>query len=943
MADKRISQLIERVDIANNDVLPIVASGATTTNKVTVSTLQDWMQENLDVGVTSVGLSMPSAFTVSNSPVTASGNISVTGAGTVSQYIRGDGSLADFPSSTGGGSSVSYYLNGSVNQGTIGGVAYRELSKSPIIGAGTEFTINANGYIASFITDAGDPSLLEIPGGNWNFETYLSASSGGGSPSFYVELYKVSSGGTATLIASNSGSPELIAFGTTINPYFSSLAVPTTTLALTDRLAIRYYVTHSGRTITLHTEDNHLCQIITTFTTGLTALNGLTAQVQNFATGTSGSDFNISSSTSTHTFNLPTASSTNRGALSSADWVTFNGKQDAGNYVTTDTTQTITGAKTFSGSSLRLAANGNADAVVLRNVSGTTGSDAGATTIGFNGSDNIFVNTQSRGGFILGFNNSVANREYTLQDASGTLAFTSQIPTNPVGGTGTTNQIPKFTASSTIGNSNLSDDGSAVTCSTELRVLGALNGTTASLTSTGTHLSLIRNTFNTFTFAVGTASGISGLLIGNNTAGTTPLIINQSNGAVTLSGALNGTSATFSTTSGFGINNKYTSENLELFFGTVAGGKIGIQAKVISSGNTYPLFLSPQGGGIDVTGAATFSSSVTAKSLKVENTGTASFLYFNNTSAPASNYIALGSAANEMYFQVNGADRLVIKDNGNVGIGTASPMSFGGFTNLTIASSTTTNQAALFLVNSNASIRGSFYTNGSTNVRLGTATSHDLLFDTADTERMRITSGGYLKATSDGTYVASGSNFHEMTATANGTDLLLIRHKGTDPYGFEMQFSGATPNNGTNWFQYFQDATAARFIVRSNGGLQNYQANDGNLSDERTKKDIEPLESYWDKFKAIEIVKFKYKDQTHDDFNIGVIAQQVEAVAPEFVDVDGWGKPELDEEGNEIVSEEEPLKSIYTADLYHATIKVLQEAMAKIEKLEAEIDSLKTK
>jgi hypothetical protein len=58
----------------------------------------------------------------------------------------------------------------------------------------------------------------------------------------------------------------------------------------------------------------------------LTALNGLTAQVQNFATGTSGTDFAISSATNIHTFNLPTASATNRGALSSADWTTFNNK-----------------------------------------------------------------------------------------------------------------------------------------------------------------------------------------------------------------------------------------------------------------------------------------------------------------------------------------------------------------------------------------------------------------------------------------------------------------------------------------------------------------------------------------------------------------------------------------------------------------------------------------
>ena len=279
--------------------------------------------------VTSVALTMPSAFSVANSPITTAGTLAVTGAGTVGQYIRGDGSLADFPESSGGGSSVSYYLNGSVAQGTIGGVAYKELNKVPILGAGTDFTINADGYIASFLTDAGDPNLLEIPGGNWNFETYFSASSSGGTPTFYVELYKVNSGGTATLIASNSGFPELIAFGTNIISYFSTLAVPTTALALTDRLAIRYYVTHSGRTITLHTEDNHLCQIITTFTTGLTALNGLTAQIQNFAVGTSGTDFAIASATATHTFNLPTASATNRGALSSADWTTFNSKQNA--------------------------------------------------------------------------------------------------------------------------------------------------------------------------------------------------------------------------------------------------------------------------------------------------------------------------------------------------------------------------------------------------------------------------------------------------------------------------------------------------------------------------------------------------------------------------------------------------------------------------------------
>ena len=246
--------------------------------------------------VTSVGLTMPAAFNVANSPVTSSGTLAVTGAGLASQYIRGDGTLADFPGGGGGGgASISYYLNGSVNQGTFGGNTYYEMNKVPILGAGTNFSINADGYIAQFITDAGDPGLLNIPAGNWNFELFFNASSSGGSPTYYVELYKYD-GTTFTLIASGSTNPDAITGGTSVDAYFSTLPVPQTILTLTDRLAVRIYVTHSGRTITLHTEDNNLCQIITTFTTGITALNGLTEQVQYFTTGTSGTDFNISSS-----------------------------------------------------------------------------------------------------------------------------------------------------------------------------------------------------------------------------------------------------------------------------------------------------------------------------------------------------------------------------------------------------------------------------------------------------------------------------------------------------------------------------------------------------------------------------------------------------------------------------------------------------------------------
>lgn len=77
---------------------------------------------------------------------------------------------------------------------------------------------------------------------------------------------------------------------------------------------------------------------------GITTLNSQTATTQTFSVGTSGTDFAISSSGGVHTFNLPTASGTNRGALSAADWTTFNSKQAAGNYITA-----LTGDVTASG------------------------------------------------------------------------------------------------------------------------------------------------------------------------------------------------------------------------------------------------------------------------------------------------------------------------------------------------------------------------------------------------------------------------------------------------------------------------------------------------------------------------------------------------------------------------------------------------------------------
>lgn len=787
MADKRISQLIERVDIANNDVLPIVASGASTTNKVTISTIQDWMQSNLDVGVTSVGitigtsgndvnvtgspittsgnitiniptatatirgllsptdfstfnnklssvgLSMPSAFVVSNSPLTANGTIAVTGAGTVSQYIRGDGSLADFPETGGGGSSVSYYLNGSVSQGTIGGIAYYEINKTPILGAGTDFVAIADGYLASFITDAGDPALLEIPGGNWNFETYFSASSGGGTPSFYIELYKVS-GSTATLIASNSATPELIAFGTTITPYFSTLAVPQTTLALTDRLALRYYVARSGRTITLHTENSHLCQIITTFTTGLTALNGLTAQVQNFATGTSGTDFNISSTGSTHTFNLPDASASNRGAVTTG-------------------TQTFAGYKIFNGTigvnnDLQLATVGTALNTFIKNINSTGLTSIGSNGFGFNNANNIYFSGSSKGGGVFAFSNS-GTQTYTLQDASGTLAFTSQIPANIVTGTGGQGRIAYWDSTGVIKSDPVFQ-------------------------------------YNDFSKRVG--------------IGRTPLVSLDVEGAGAFSTSVTATNhfstggSTFATSSGqVGIGtSSYAGDELLMVSmnGTTNTQAINVKDRnAAASSSTYMVFRKSDD---------TFQGNI-------RRAGTDNALYVGGNE-----YISLGTGGN--------TERVRITSTGNVGIGTSSPLQTASGRVVTTINGEAGGSAILNLATA-GTLRTFLYADsgntileGQAAVSINAAGSNVITLKTADTTRLTIASTGAA------TFSSSVTTLGSVDITGEGNTLTLRKSTNVPA----LTFIGASSNTiieGGNTFNLYTGGAGNRIFVTSTGNV----------------------------------------------------------------------------------------------------------------------------
>ena len=277
-----------------------------------------------------------------------------------------------------------------------------------------------------------------------------------------------------------------------------------------------------------------------------------------------------------------------------------------------------------------------------------------------------------------------------------------------------------------------------------------------------------------------------------------------------------------------------------------------------------------------------------------------------------------------------GIERMRLTSAGNVGIGTANPSGTGIVLN---AKGITGNTVSMLIAESaDAGCMVSMYSGAGSsddpsliflkNLRFGSGNK-----DTSGyAERMRLTSGGQLLI---GTTTDSGARINARHASSGNPVISATNNVVSSSRCYYGQKAYASTDD---YYMIFDNALDNKFLFYGNGGLGNVQGNNVNISDVRTKKDIFPLESYWDKIKAIEIVKFKYKDQTHDDFNIGVIAQQVEAIAPEFIEAEDWGK-------DTPTQTEEPLKSVYTTDLYHATIKVLQEAMAKIENQQAQIEA----
>ena len=112
---------------------------------------------------------------------------------------------------------------------------------------------------------------------------------------------------------------------------------------------------------------------------------GTVTSVAALTIGTTGTDLSSTVATSTTTpvitLNVPTASAANRGALSSADWSTFNSKQGTITLTTTGTS----GAATFTSNTLNIPDYGSALSGYLPLTGGTLTGALGGTSASFSG------------------------------------------------------------------------------------------------------------------------------------------------------------------------------------------------------------------------------------------------------------------------------------------------------------------------------------------------------------------------------------------------------------------------------------------------------------------------------------------------------------------------------------------------------------------------------
>ena len=417
-----------------------------------------------------------------------------------------------------------------------------------------------------------------------------------------------------------------------------------------------------------------------------------------------------------------------------------------------------------------------------------------------------------------------------------------------------------------------------------------------------------------FGFNLNTSGGFE--LYVKNTSFNKALTI-ANNNAVTLTGALSGTSATFSGqvnaaskftwgSSTTGTTGQIATDGTNNYFDYI--GSLIFRGAAAS--NTLVTFTN--------TGGATFSSSVTASTgLTVGSLGSGSdaviTLATNASGSPRSIYYKASNATIN-FTQTGGADLMTLTNGGNLGIGTTSPgASLHIVGNSAQAAIISTAHASVFYTTYryNTSVDVGYIGNGSGVASGGSASDFGIqalgnfvVTAGGSTERMRITSGGELfvgattqpgagNATTGACFGPSGYIIGQRNAAAvgyfgRGTDngQLLVFYRGTTEVGSISVTTVLTTYNTT--------------------------------SDYRLKEDLKPINGL-DIVNRIKVYDYKWKSE--DSRMNGVLAHELAEVLPYAVTG---------------IKDGEQMQSVD----YSKIVPVMVQA---IKELKAELDTLKNK
>ena len=183
----------------------------------------------------------------------------------------------------------------------------------------------------------------------------------------------------------------------------------------------------------------------------------------------------------------------------------------------------------------------------------------------------------------------------------------------------------------------------------------------------------------------------------------------------------------------------------------------------------------------------------------------------------------------------------------------------------------------------------------------------------------------------------NGSTNHYGDPSGLGDYIATWNMRGTNTDGLQAFYNGVTPNNAARYFFRGKDSTATRVIIYSNGNVVNANNSYGAISDVKLKENIVDATSQWDDIKALTVRKYSMKSDNLDAPNmLGVVAQEVEAAGMSGL---VFESPDHNPETNEDLGT--VTKQVNYSILYMKAVKALQEAMDRIETLEADVAALK--